>query len=58
MLAAEINDFGQLVATVRFLAHTAPSGVSPARARKPQRRLVSRPASLHLSHFHAAWSEN
>ena len=58
MLWPEIKDFGQPVATTRFRLQTARSGPRSDSEAKPQRRFCSRPAPLHVSHFHPAWSEN
>ena len=58
MLPAVMRVFGQLVATARFRAQTTFSGSSALPFANPHRRFVSKPAALHVSHFHPAWSEN
>jgi hypothetical protein len=56
MLSPEIKDFGQLVATTCFRLQTARSGPRSDSGTKPQRRFFSKPAPLHVPHFHPAWS--
>ena len=58
MLSPVTYDFGHVEIATPRLTHTGGPAASPGPSIHPQRRLFSRPAFRHASHFQPAWLEN